>query len=711
MLDFCPKPKYKKMKKITVFMMLSFLVLGGMAQPFNRFLSLDGVDDYAQDNFSGTNFPSGNFTIEFWIFACEDKGFRLIDAAGSTAGGGIEMAYSHRFGRAITVTMRRSGTTYPSTSFSTSPLPSSTWNHFALTYNATDSMAHTFINGVPDDTVKIQAYTGASHRFYLGRSDHSAALQLKANLDEMRISDTIRYSGQFTPQNTEFTVDVNTEALYHFNDTTIDLLDASPNNYHLLGKTPETVPVLVSNDTSGVVNMVVSTPSVCVGDSALLTLDAASQLFDNDKWSWYSGSCGGVYIGDGDSIVVSPSVTTTYFVRGEGGCAIDGACASFTITVNPIPVVNANASALAVCSGSSVTLFGTGTATNYFWSNNAQNGISFIPAVTTTYQVIGTNGNCTNIDTITVAVNPLPTVNAIASSTSICAGDSVTLSASGNASTYTWTNNVQSGVAFLPTTTTTYQLSGTNGNCTNSDTITVVVNPLPTVNATASSTSICAGDSVTLSVSGNASTYSWTNNVQSGVAFLPTTTTTYQLSGTNGNCTNSDTITVVVNPLPTVLINSFPTDTVCLSAGPLNLPTASPLGGVFSGLGVSGSIFDPSIAGVGVHYVRYDYADMNGCVNSDSTLITVDLCTNLGDEIERKGLEIYPNPFSSELMINNLLEENFRVDILSLTGQIMHSQTISSRSNLLHTSSLKSGIYFIRISGEGFLFNKKMVKQ
>ena len=59
-------------------------------------------------------------------------------------------------------------------------------------------------------------------------------------------------------------------------------------------------------------------------------------LNDATDWQWYSGSCGGTPEGSGSSITVSPTTTTTYYVRGEGGCVTAGACAEITITVNPI---------------------------------------------------------------------------------------------------------------------------------------------------------------------------------------------------------------------------------------------------------------------------------------------------------------------------------------------------------------------------------------
>lgn len=48
------------------------------------------------------------------------------------------------------------------------------------------------------------------------------------------------------------------------------------------------------------------------------------------QWKWYTGSCGGTYIGSGPSITVNPSVTTTYYVRSENACG-KSACTSITV--------------------------------------------------------------------------------------------------------------------------------------------------------------------------------------------------------------------------------------------------------------------------------------------------------------------------------------------------------------------------------------------
>lgn len=183
----------------------------------------------------------------------------------------------------------------------------------------------------------------------------------------------------------------------------------------------------------------------------------------------------------------------------------------------------------------------------FVWDNGLTDGNAHTvsPTTTTTYKVTVTdNTGCLGDTTTTITVNNLPTVDA-GSPQAICVGESVTLSGSG-ATAYTWDNGVTDGVAFTPTNSSTYTVTGSDGGaCSGTDQVVIVVNPLPTVFAGDDQT-ICAGESVTLSGSG-ATTYSWDNNVTNGIAFVPIETKTYTVVGTDANsCQNEVAVTITV---------------------------------------------------------------------------------------------------------------------------------------------------------------------
>ena len=154
---------------------------------------------------------------------------------------------------------------------------------------------------------------------------------------------------------------------------------------------------------------------------------------------------------------------------------------------------------------------------------------------------------------VLVTVNPLPTVTANASATTVCAGTTVALTG-GGASSYAWTSGVTNGIGFIPSSTTTYAVLGIDVNgCYNTAVITISVNPLPIVTANASATTVNAGTSVTLT-GGGASSYAWTGGVTDGIGFIPSSTTTYAVLGTDANnCYNTAVITI--NVITTAGIN------------------------------------------------------------------------------------------------------------------------------------------------------------
>jgi len=226
--------------------------------------------------------------------------------------------------------------------------------------------------------------------------------------------------------------------------------------------------------------------------------------------------------------------------------------ANITLVVNPLPPVNAGVDQ-SVCFGTNVTLTATGAST-YQWTGGLVNGTPFSPvAGTITYTVTGTDANgCINSDQVSVTVNPLPNINAGANQ-SVCEGTQVTLTATG-AVNYSWTGGVTNGLAFTPPVgINTYTVTGTDGNgCINTDQVNVTVNPLPDVFA-GNDVTICDGETVTLTGSG-ASSYTWDNSVNNGVAFVPSLgTLTYTVTGTTlAGCTGTDQVNVTVNPNPVV---------------------------------------------------------------------------------------------------------------------------------------------------------------
>lgn len=153
--------------------------------------------------------------------------------------------------------------------------------------------------------------------------------------------------------------------------------------------------------------------------------------------------------------------------------------------------------------------------------------------------IIGLSGGCVSASRtpIIVNVNPTPSVS-IAGSTSVCAGNSATLTASG-ATTYSWsTGATTASISVTPSVNTIYSVNGTSVGCSANASQTINVNT-PTV-AIAGASVVCLGNSLTLTASG-ANSYSWSNGPNTAVNIVsPTTNTIYNVSGTDANgCTGS----------------------------------------------------------------------------------------------------------------------------------------------------------------------------
>jgi hypothetical protein len=135
--------------------------------------------------------------------------------------------------------------------------------------------------------------------------------------------------------------------------------------------------------------------------------------------------------------------------------------------------------------------------TTYLWSNGATtSAINVNPTSTTTYTCVITQGNISTTVSQTITVNPTPSVNAGVDQ-SVFAGTQVTLAGSG-ATTYAWNNSVTNNTPFTATTTTTYTVTGTSNACSATDAVLVTVLPAPSLTTT--NTTLCAGQSTTLTV-------------------------------------------------------------------------------------------------------------------------------------------------------------------------------------------------------------------
>jgi hypothetical protein len=282
----------------------------------------------------------------------------------------------------------------------------------------------------------------------------------------------------------------------------------------------------------------------CQGNSVML------QASGGTNYQWSNNQTG-------NTVLINQSGIYSTIGTDANGCS--DTSNTIQVLVNPLPQVSiSNFGSTTFCQGGSVVLQANG-ATNYQWNNN-QIGNSISVSQSGIYSTIGTDANgCSDTsNTIQVLVNPLPQVSiSNFGSTTFCQGGSVVLQGSG-ATNYQWSNN-QTGNTISAIQSGSYSTIGTDANgCSDtSNTIQVLVNSLPQVSISNNgATTFCQGDSVVLQASG-ATNYQWSNN-QSGNIISVNQSGSYSTIGTDANgCSDtSNTIQVIVNPLPQVTISS-----------------------------------------------------------------------------------------------------------------------------------------------------------
>ena len=220
-------------------------------------------------------------------------------------------------------------------------------------------------------------------------------------------------------------------------------------------------------------------------------------------------------------------------------------------------------------------------------TSTAQNPtVSYATAGTYTVSLISKNASGSSASVSkTVTINAIP--NVVTTSTTSCAGQSASVTASG-ATTYLWSTGGTTAVCTKsPTATTSYTVTGTTNGCSNTAVATINVNQLPTI--TAPSQTICTGSTATVTATG-ATTYSWSTGATGpSILVTPTTATTYTVTGiSSSGCSNTSTSTIALktcgagisNNATTNLINIYPnpaSDFLTINLGVLSGSTTAEL--------------------------------------------------------------------------------------------------------------------------------------
>jgi len=381
------------------------------------------------------------------------------------------------------------------------------------------------------------------------------------------------------------------------------------------------------------------------------------------------------------SFVPSNNDAITCVLTSNASCATGNPATSnaITMTVNPLlPVsVSIAASENPVCNGTDVTFTATptngGSAPNYQWHANGTNVGTNNPTYSYTPSnndvitcILTSNATCATgspatSNTITMMVNPLlpVSVSITASEDTVCSGTDVTFIAyptnEGSTPIYNWQVNGTN----VGTNSPTYSYTPSNNdvitciltsnatcataNPATSNVITMTFNPpLPvSVSISASGNPVCQGIATTFNAipvnEGPNPTYQWrVNGNNTGLnsqIFIYVSANndtvscilTSNLDCVTNNPDTSNNIIMQVSQIP--VITYFPcTDTVTtLHARPYTLKRCIPYNGTYSGTGVDSITgkFVPSMAGTGVHLIKYSVTNSTNCTSFTTFKINV----------------------------------------------------------------------------------------
>jgi hypothetical protein len=316
-------------------------------------------------------------------------------------------------------------------------------------------------------------------------------------------------------------------------------------------------------------NSIITGSSVCAGQGAVLNYSSNGVP---TSWSWnITGPSSSTYA------ISNPTVTFPtagmYTISLLAGSATATSCPVFSIlNVQPPVTITVTGNQSVLCSSKSATLTASG-ATSYTWlpGNFTPSSQVVTPSVTSSYTVIGQSGSCVNSAVATVSVNPPFTVGITASKTKVCAGDSVTITATGATNYSFFPGGVgQNPIKIVPVTNMVVIAYGSVNGCVKTSSVTLNVVPDFTLDLVPSDSSICPGDTLYLTAAGATNyTFNPGGTTVNPLYITPYFTTVYTVTGSNDPlCTKNTSLTVLVSDCNYVGIEELAKESIKIYPNP-----------------------------------------------------------------------------------------------------------------------------------------------
>ena len=374
---------------------------------------------------------------------------------------------------------------------------------------------------------------------------------------------------------------------------------------------------------------------------------------------WYDDPALSNLIGTGNNLSLpAPASSTWYYFRFEGSCN-STPVHSVLITVYPLPAAGVAGLISPVCENTdNQQLIGNyapdGTFSGTGITDNSDGTALFSPTVPGNYllkYVYTDIHGCSDSISLPVTVNPLPVLDFAGMTTPVCLGTADDILAGNIAPLGTFIgqgitdqgdgtatlDHLSDGIFDI-----SYSYTDPNG-CSDTAIKVLTVNPLPVVSVSGLETDYCldatpdtlkgnqppegsfTGDNVTDLFDGTA----LFTPASSGISNIR-----YAYTDANG-CSSAVDLSTMVHDLPVVSFIGL--DSTYDISDPAVTLIGSPAGGIFSGHGVNGNLYDPSLSGVRMDTVIYAYTDANGCTNYDTAY------TDVKDYDFKSGARIIPD--------------------------------------------------------------------
>lgn len=369
--------------------------------------------------------------------------------------------------------------------------------------------------------------------------------------------------------------------------------------------------------------------SICPGQSTIVQANANTAV----TYSWSTGAT---------TSSVSLSSAGVYTVNATNSCG--NSSTTVSVTISSAPTLSIVSSAVTMCpSGQTATLSLAGSTGTYTWSTGVNTSTTLINSPGLYSATVSTSGCGIAVANISLGSAPLPSVSISApSTTTLCAGGSVILTANSNEGNYLWSNGATTNTVSVSSASISVTSTNVCGSAQATQTLNVI--PSPTVSVSSSSNILCPGSSATLTANSNANNYLWsTGDVTSVILVNTTGVKTVTVTNACGTASASVNISSISFP-PLVLTSSSnticPNETATLTVtGGVPLTTGSPIlyswsnststGSVVSTNGGLITVSNTNVCGVNTQTINVTVVNLNASISASPSSGVAPLIVNI----------------------------------------------------------------------------------